>query len=68
MKGNLLHLLGLSVEFEINVSTTAERKEQKYSNLVERDTEVTCKISMKGFSSKFELGTIGISGKKKAFI
>ena len=35
IKGNSLYILELTIRFETNISKNAERKEQKYANLIE---------------------------------
>ena len=65
IKGKLLYILELTVGFETNISKNAERKEQKYSDLIEN-------LQRSGEKNKYEkvlfvnllLGTLGIIGKE----
>ena len=64
-KGNSLYILELTVEFETNISKNAERKEQKYANLIEtlhesRNRNKYEEVRLVNLS----LGDLGIVGKE----
>ena len=65
IKGKLLYILELTVGFETNISKNAERKEQKYADLIEN-------LQRSGEQNKYEkvlfvnlsLGALEIIGKE----
>lgn len=65
IKGNLLYILELTVGFETNISKNAERKEQKYADLIEnlRGSRGQNKYNNVHFIN-LSLGALGIIGKE----
>ena len=64
-KGNSLYIMDLTVGFETNISKNAERKEQKYANLIEtlHESRNRNKYEEVRFVN-LSLGALGIVGKE----